>query len=136
MGIEYRKVDRLHPDVFIDVLVRSGLSERRPVNDKDRVSRMLLGSNLIIIAQDEETALIVGVARSVTDFAYCCYLSDLAVDRAHQSRGIGRQLIAETRRTAGPEAMCLLVSAPDSVGFYKAAQMPRQTRAFMFPREK
>jgi GNAT superfamily N-acetyltransferase len=136
MGIEYQKVDRLDLDIFIDVLLRSGLSERRPVNDKDRVARMLLGSNLIVIARAEETARIVGVARSVTDYAYCCYLSDLAVDRAYQGRGIGRQLIAETRRAAGPEAMCLLVSAPDSVGFYEAVQMPPQTRAFMFPREK
>jgi ribosomal protein S18 acetylase RimI-like enzyme len=136
MAIEYRKVDRLDPDIFIDVLVRSGLSERRPVNDKDRVSRMLLGSNLIVVAQDDETARIVGLARSITDYAYSCYLSDLAVDREYQDRGIGRQLIAETRRAAGPEAMCLLVSAPDSVGFYETIQMPRQTRAFMFPREK
>lgn len=95
---------------------------------------MLVGSNLVIVACDGGT--VVGVARSVTDFAYCCYLSDLAVDCAYQGRGIGRRLIEETRRAAGPEAMCLLLSAPGAVGFYEAIQMPSQPRAFMFPRER
>jgi GNAT superfamily N-acetyltransferase len=134
MGIEYRKVDALDADSFIGVLVRSGLAERRPASDRARIARMLAGSNLIIVAHDGDT--LVGVARSITDCAYCCYLSDLAVDRAYQGRGIGKRLIAETREAAGPETMCLLVSAPDSIGFYDAIQMPRQTRAFMFPRAK
>jgi GNAT superfamily N-acetyltransferase len=134
MGIEYRKVDALDADSFIGVLVRSGLAERRPASDRARIARMLAGSNLIIVAHDGDT--LVGVARSITDYAYCCYLSDLAVDRAYQGRGIGKRLIAETREAAGPETMCLLVSAPDSIGFYDAIQMPRQTRAFMFPRAK
>jgi GNAT superfamily N-acetyltransferase len=134
MGIEYRKVDALDADSFIGVLVRSGLAERRPAGDRARIARMLAGSNLIIVAHDGDT--LVGVARSITDYAYCCYLSDLAVDRAYQGRGIGKRLIAETREAAGPETMCLLVSAPDSIGFYDAIQMPRQTRAFMFPRAK
>jgi GNAT superfamily N-acetyltransferase len=134
MGIEYRKVDALDADSFIGVLVRSGLAERRPASDRARIARMLAGSNLIMVAHDGDT--LVGVARSITDYAYCCYLSDLAVDRAYQGRGIGKRLIAETREAAGPETMCLLVSAPDSIGFYDAIQMPRQTRAFMFPRAK
>ena len=132
MSIQYRKVDALDADSFIGVLVRSGLAERRPASDRARIARMLAGSNLIIVAHDGDT--LVGVARSITDYAYCCYLSDLAVDRAYQGRGIGKRLIAETREAAGPETMCLLVSAPDSIGFYDAIQMPRQTRAFMFPR--
>ena len=134
MSIQYRKVDALDADSFIGVLVRSGLAERRPASDRARIARMLAGSNLIIVAHDGDT--LVGVARSITDYAYCCYLSDLAVDRAYQGRGIGKRLIAETREAAGPETMCLLVSAPDSIGFYDAIQMPRQTRAFMFPRAK
>jgi GNAT superfamily N-acetyltransferase len=134
MGIEYRKVDALNAESFIAVLISSGLAERRPVTDRERIARMLAGSNLIIVAYDGDT--LVGVARSVTDFAYCCYLSDLAVDRAYQGRGIGKRLIAETRRAAGQETMCLLISAPDSVSFYESIQMPRQTRAFMFPRAK
>lgn len=133
MSIIYRKVDRLDPGAFIDILTRSGLAERRPTGDRERIARMLAGSNLIVVAYESGT--LVGVARSITDYAYCCYLSDLAVDKNYQGQGIGKRLIAETRQAAGPETMCLLVSAPDSIGFYEAIQMPRQSRAFMFNRE-
>jgi len=110
------------------------LAERRPAGDQGRIARMLAGSNLIVVAHDGNQ--LVGVARSITDYAYCCYLSDLAVDRAYQGHGIGKRLIDETRQAAGPETMCLLVSAPDSIGFYEAIQMPRQPRAFMFSRDR
>jgi GNAT superfamily N-acetyltransferase len=134
MSIIYRKVTSLDAEAFISILTRSGLAERRPAGDRDRIARMLAGSNLIVVAHDGEQ--LVGVARSITDYAYCCYLSDLAVDESYQGRGIGKRLIDETRRAAGPETMCLLVSAPDSIGFYDAIQMPRQPRAFMFSRER
>jgi GNAT superfamily N-acetyltransferase len=132
--IEYRRADGLDPAVYIDILTRSGLAERRPVGDRDRIARMLAGANLIIAAHHGNN--VVGVARSLTDYAYCCYLSDLAVDRTYQGRGIGRRLIEETRRAAGPETMCLLVAAPDSISFYENIHMPRQPRAFMYPRER
>jgi ribosomal protein S18 acetylase RimI-like enzyme len=132
--IEYRRADGLDPAVYIDVLKRSGLAERRPVGDPDRIARMLTGANLIITALHGTS--VVGVARSLTDYAYCCYLSDLAVDRAYQGRGIGQRLIEETRRASGPETMCLLVAAPDSIGFYERIGMPSQSRAFMYPRER
>jgi GNAT superfamily N-acetyltransferase len=134
MSIIYRKVTGLDAEAFISILTRSGLAERRPAGDRDRIARMLAGSNLIVVAHDGDQ--LVGVARSITDYAYCCYLSDLAVDKAYQGRGIGKRLIDETRRAAGPETMCLLVSAPDSIGFYEAIQMPQQPRAFMFGRER
>jgi ribosomal protein S18 acetylase RimI-like enzyme len=132
--IEYRRADGLDPAVYIDILTRSGLAERRPVGDRDRIARMLTGANLIIAAYHENR--VVGVARSLTDYAYCCYLSDLAVDRDYQGRGIGQRLIEETRRAAGPETMCLLVAAPDSTSFYERIGMPRQSRAFMYSRER
>lgn len=134
MSITYRKVASLDTEAFISILTRSGLAERRPAGDQGRIARMLAGSNLIVVAHDGNQ--LVGVARSITDYAYCCYLSDLAVDKAYQGRGIGKRLIDETRQAAGPETMCLLVSAPDSIGFYEAIQMPRQPRAFMFSRDR
>lgn len=132
--IEYRRADGLEPAIYIDILTRSGLAARRPVGDRDRIARMLAGANLIIAAYHENR--VVGVARSLTDYAYCCYLSDLAVDRAYQRRGIGQRLIEETRRASGPETMCLLVAAPDSTSFYESIRMPPQPRAFMYPRER
>ena len=59
-----------------------------------------------------------GVARSVTDFAYCCYLSDLAVDEAYQHKGIGRELIRLTKSKLGPKANLILLSAPKAVTYY------------------
>src|SRR5438045_3892697 len=100
MTILYSREERLAAAAFIDVLNRSGLSARRPVSDPRRIQRMLAHANLIVTARDGGT--LVGVARALSDFAYCCYLSDLAVDRAYQRQGIGKRLIAETRLAAGP----------------------------------
>lgn len=136
MAVEYERVSDLACDDFIGILHRSGLAERRPVTDKERLGRMLRHANLILAARDVETGLLIGVARSLTDFSYCCYLSDLAVDKRFQGRGIGRRLIEETRKAAGPESMCLLVSVPDAVSFYEAIGMPRAENAFLYRRDR
>jgi ribosomal protein S18 acetylase RimI-like enzyme len=49
---------------------------------------MLANSNLLVTAWAGQQ--LVGIARSITDFHYCCYLSDLAVDVAYQQQGIGK----------------------------------------------
>ena len=136
MAVAYERTDALTADEFVAVLRASGLAERRPVEDRARIGRMLAGASLVIVARDEASGAIVGVARSVTDFAYCCYLSDLAVDRAWQGRGIGRRLIEETRVHAGPEAMCLLLAAPEAESFYMGIGMPRTDAAFLYSRER
>ncbi len=136
MCIEYDQAPGLTPDDYIGLLHRSGLAERRPATDKERIGRMLRNADLVIVARDAKTRLLVGAARSLTDFSYCCYLSDLAVDRDYQRRGIGRRLIEETRKAAGPESMCLLVSAPDAVPFYEAIGMPRAGNAFLYRRDR
>jgi len=136
MDIEYERMPDLTPDDYIGLLHRSGLAERRPAADKERIGRMLRNADLMVVARDAETRLLVGAARSLTDFSYCCYLSDLAVDRDYQRRGIGRRLIEETRKAAGPESMCLLVSAPDAIPFYEAIGMPRADNAFLYRRDR
>lgn len=115
---------------FIDVLHRSGLAERRPVADHARVEAMLRNADLIITARED--GALVGVARSITDFVYCCYLSDLAVDRAHQGRGIGRELMRKTRAAVGRGTACLLLSAPKAVSFYEQSGLKRHDQAFLF----
>ena len=107
---------------FIDVLERSGLAARRPVDKPDVIRAMIDNANLIVCARDEAGRLI-GVARSVTDFSYCCYLSDLAVDRALQRQGIGRELIRRTHEAAGgqDDVTLLLLSAPNAMSYYPKA---------------
>jgi GNAT superfamily N-acetyltransferase len=115
--IVYAIEDHLDPAEMVDVFRRSGLAERRPVDRPDLVARMASGANLVVTAR--AGGLMVGLARSVTDFAYCVYLSDLATDRAWQGRGIGRRLIETTRDAAGPDANLILISAPKAMDFYR-----------------
>ena len=116
MTIQYHADRRLTPDEFIDVLNRSTLGERRPVGDRACIEAMLEHANLLCTAWDGPK--LVWVARSVTDFAYCCYLSDLAIDAAYQRKGLGRELIALTQSRLGPKARLILLAAPKAVEYY------------------
>ena len=100
MTISYAVEDGLEADEFVDILKRSGLDKRRPVDKPDVIRAMVENAGLTVTARDENGRL-VGVARSVTDFAYCCYLSDLAVDRDCQRQGIGKELMARAKAAAG-----------------------------------
>ncbi len=130
MTVTYAIEDGLRPDEFVDVLERSGLAERRPVDRPDVVKGMVENAALTVTARDE-TGLLIGVARSVTDFAYCCYLSDLAVDRAYQRHGIGKELIRRTHEAAGGESVqLLLLSAPAGMGYYPRIGMKKLDNCF------
>jgi len=133
MTINYQR-ESIDAAQFADILNRSGI--KRPINDLDRLQRMLDGANLIVTARAADTNQIVGIARSLTDWSYACYLSDLAVDLNFQRMGIGKRLIELTRKHAGEESMCLLVSAPDAVSFYQRIGMPATDRAFLYPRAR
>ncbi len=133
MTIAYAREDYLGADEYIEVVRKSGLN--RPIEDRGRVERMLAHANLIITARQD--GRIVGFARSLTDFCFCCYLSDLAVDKACQGQGIGRRLIEETRRQAGgPMTTTLLLSAPTAMTYYQGLKMPHADNCFLYRREK
>lgn len=121
MTIAYAREPELPPEAFRDVLVASTLGARRPVDEIDRLAAMLRHADLVITARDH--GRLVGVARAVTDFSYCCYLSDLAVHASFQRRGIGRRLVAETHEAAGPGTTLVLVAAPAAAGYYPAIGM-------------
>jgi GNAT superfamily N-acetyltransferase len=130
MKITYAVEKVLDPDEFVDILKRSTLAQRRPLKDRRRVVRMCRYANLIVTARDEKGKL-VGLARSLTDFALCCYLSDLAVDRKLQRKGIGRELVSRTQEAAGgEEVMLLLVSAPAAMDYYPKIGLRRFDNAF------
>jgi len=133
MTIVYAREDFLAADDYIDVVRKSGLA--RPIDDRLRVERLLKHSNLIVTAR--QAGKLVGFARSLTDFCWCCYLSDLAVDPACQGQGIGKRLIAETRKEAGGEiTTTLLLSAPTAMTFYQGIKMPHADNAFLYRRSK
>ncbi|MEE2689939.1 MAG: GNAT family N-acetyltransferase [Pseudomonadota bacterium] len=127
--VEYAVENDLWADEFIDLLLRSTLAERRPVKERARIETMLKHANLIVTARDGEGRLI-GVSRCVTDFSFCCYCSDLAVDQAWQGKGVGQRLLDESAAAAGPYAHFFLISAPKAVGFYEKIGMRRLGTAF------
>jgi hypothetical protein len=109
----------------------------RPVDDAARLEEMLTGANMIVTARlDEPGSSLVGVARTVTDFSWCAYLSDLAVSASAQGLGVGKGLLDETRRLLGPSVSLYLFSVPDAAGFYERAGMARFPDAFWFKRER
>ena len=114
--IEYRVGNKLDLDTVIELYRASTLGERRPVDERERMGEMLRNANLVITAWDGD--LLVGISRSVSDFAYCTYLSDLAVRLSHQRRGIGKELVRLTKLESGPKTTVILLSAPKAVDYY------------------
>jgi predicted N-acetyltransferase YhbS len=115
MMIDYQIEEKLTIEEFKEVLVRSTLGERRPIDAPERLEKMLEHGNLIVTAR--ENGKLIGIARSLTDFLYCTYLSDLAVDETYQKMGIGTELIRQTK-LATPQATLILLSAPKAVTYY------------------
>ena len=132
MAIVYALEPELSTAEFRAVLVASTLAERRPVDEPARLEQMLRHADVIVTARDG--ARLVGVSRAITDFAYCCYLSDLAVDAAYQHQGIGKRLVAETRRAAGEAATLLLIAAPAAEGYYPKIGMQHVNGCWLIPR--
>lgn len=128
MNIIYKVESSLEPSEFIDVLKRSTLGERRPIDDFERIKKMCENANLIITARLD--GKLIGIARSITDFVYCTYLSDLAVDKEYQKKGIGKKLIEETKNQA-PLANLILLSAPAAVDYYPKIGMKKHNHCFI-----
>jgi predicted N-acetyltransferase YhbS len=125
--IIYASEKNLDVAEFIEVLKNSKLAERRPISDEQRISSMCNNANLIVTARVD--GKLVGVARSITDFVYCTYLSDLAVDLEFQKQGIGKRLIEETKK-ATPQGKLILLSAPNAVDFYPRIGMTKHNHCY------
>jgi GNAT superfamily N-acetyltransferase len=127
--IIYQTGNNLDLDAVIDLYVDSTLGERRPVQDRERMARMLKEANLIITAWDGDQ--LVGIARSLTDWVYVTYLSDLAVRKNYQRQGIGRELIRRTQAACDPKTMLLLLAAPAAEKYYPHIGFEHHPQAWM-----
>lgn len=116
MEITYRVNDRISVEDFVDILRRSTLGQRRPLDDRRCMEAMVEHGNLLVTAWDGDR--LIGVARSISDFHYACYLSELAVDEAYQRKGIGRALIETSLEQLGPKCKLRLISAPAATDYY------------------
>lgn len=132
MNLTYQLEPNLEPGEFIDVLQRSTLAERRPINDPDVIRGMLRHADLIVTARLD--GRLVGVSRAITDWSFCTYLSDLAVDTAVQGQGIGRELLRRTHEEAGLNTTLYLVSAPKAETYYPHIGMTHHHSCWYLPR--
>ena len=128
--IAYRDNAKVTADQAIDLYVRSTLGERRPINNVETFKAMLENANLTITAWDGEK--LIGISRSLTEFAYVAYLADLAVDQKYQKSGIGKQLIEETKARLGSECMIVLLAAPKANEYYEHIGFEHNPRAWTF----
>jgi GNAT superfamily N-acetyltransferase len=129
--VQYDLTSDLAADEFIDILLRSTLAERRPVGDRATIEAMLRNADVIVTARVE--GLLVGVSRAITDFSYCTYLSDLAVDEQFQGQGIGRELIRRTHETAGLQTTLILLAAPKAMTYYPHIGMTQHESCWLIP---
>jgi predicted N-acetyltransferase YhbS len=134
LNIEYKLNPRLTQSEFIDILNRSTLGERRPIDDLKTIQGMIDNADIIVTAIDDNK--IIGIARSVTDFNYCCYLSDLAVDKEYQKHGIGKQLIDMTQTQLNKKCKIILLSSPSAIKYYPKVGFTQHTSAWTLAKDK
>jgi GNAT superfamily N-acetyltransferase len=127
--ITYRTGNDLDLDAVIDVYRACSLGARRPSDDRERMGQMLANANLVVTAWDGD--LMVGISRSMTDFVYATYLSDLAVRESHQKLGIGKELIRRTQAECGPKTTIILLAAPAAVAYYPHIGFTQHQSAWM-----
>ena len=119
---------------FTQLLKSSTLGERRPIDDQECLTGMINNSNLIVSAWHEEK--LIGISRCVTDFHYCCYLSDLAVDQDYQNQGIGKGLQIQTQKQLGPKCKLILIAAPAANSYYQQVGFTNNERCWVLNRDE
>ena len=132
MNIEYRINSSISVTQFIDLLRESTLGARRPIDDYECMEGMVKNSNLMITAWDGEK--LIGIARSVTDFHYACYLSDLAVDKKYQNEGVGRKLQVLTQGQLASKCKLILIAAPAANSYYEHIGFTNNQRCWVLER--
>lgn len=132
MVITYKINTKIEPHQLAEIFQASGI--KRPVDDLNRMKIMLDNANLLVTAWDGDK--LVGLARAMSDFSYCCYLSDLAVDKEYQNKGIGHELVDEVQKQVGDECNLVLLAAPESIDYYPKIGFDKCGHAFYIPRKK
>ena len=128
MSIVYAQEQSLGVDDYVAVLRESIMAAKRPLDNRERIGRMLAGANFIVTAR--ENGVILGLARCVTDYIWICHCAELCVKESAQGRGIGRGILETCWELLGPKVGFTLVSEPTAVGYYERLGMERQDTSF------
>jgi predicted N-acetyltransferase YhbS len=134
VDVLYQAEPELTAREFVDILRRSTLADRRPVDDLETMRGMLAHADIVVTARVD--GCLVGVSRAITDYSYCTYLSDLAVDVAYQRRGIGRALMHRTHAAAGLSTTLLLLAAPGAASYYPHIGLTRHESCWTWPPQR
>ena len=121
------------PDINAIICLYEKAEMPRPINDTERMQKMFDNSNLIVTAWNNDK--LVGVCRCLTDFEWCCYLSDLVVDNEFKKSGIGRKLVELVKEKISDKCMILLLSVPTAMNYYPKIGFLKEDRAFLIPRK-
>lgn len=130
--IHYQNDKNLSAQDLSQVFASSGI--KRPYQDLERLQKMIEHADIIISAWDGNK--LVGIARAITDYSYCCYLSDLAIDHDYQRLGIGKELVERLRQTLGAQVSLVLLSAPSAVDYYPRIGFTSTDKGFVIARER
>lgn len=131
-NITFKLNESLRIEDIIQVFDSSGIV--RPTDDLGRITAMFKKSNLIVSAWDDDQ--LIGVARALTDFLYCCYLSDLAVKKDYQNRGVGKKMVEIIKNKLGEKVMLLLLSIPSAMEYYPKIGFEKVPNGFIIQRKK
>lgn len=132
MVITYKVNAKIEPHQLAELFQSTGI--RRPAEDLSRLKKMLDNANLIVSAWDGEK--FVGIARALSDFSYCCYLSDLAVAKEYQNQGIGQELVTEVQKQIGDESNLVLIASPEVIEYCLKIGFEPFPNAFIIHRKK
>lgn len=130
--IIYSENKHVRAEDVSEVFRKSGI--KRPFDDLNRIQRMIDHSDVMITAWDD--GKMVGVARAITDYSYCCYLSDLAIDKEYQKQGIGKELVNRLQDIVGDECSIILISAPTATDYYPRIGFSKNDRAYSIARKR
>ena len=132
MNVVYETDGHVSADELSELFRNSGIN--RPYNDLERLQRMIENSDILVTARVD--GFLVGIARSFTDYSYCCYLSDLAVDEKYQKKGIGKELVHKTYEQLSEEVSLILLSAETALNYYPRIGFERVDNAFVIKRKR